>query len=139
MPEKLTTEEVRRAVNHFWAVFRSKSEGALNALYAPGSTLYQIGMGRSEPGRLGALRRSREYFRSDTRTDSQLSAIDVLLIGSDAAVASYTFRFEATGREISEGKRVDEKLDLVRATQVFQRDSRGKLLILHEHLSVPVT
>jgi hypothetical protein len=137
--EKLTPEDVRKAIHLFWTTFLAKSEDVLNSYYASGSSVFQIGMGRSEPGRLGALRRSREYFRSDTRTDSQLSAIDVLLIGSDAAVASYTFRFEATGREISEGKRVDEKLDLVRATQVFQRDSRGKLLILHEHLSVPVT
>lgn len=136
--EKLTPEDVRKAVNLFWTTFLAKSEVVLNSYYASESSVFQIAMGRSEPGRLGAMRRSREYFRPDTRMDLKLSPIDIALIGADAAVATYTFHFEASGRDLGGGKRVEEKLDLVRATHVFQRDLKGKLLIIHEHFSVPV-
>src|SRR5207249_1967590 len=137
--DKLTNEEVRKAVELFWTTFLAKSEDLLNSYYAPGSTIFQISMGRAEPGRLGAMRRSREYFRPDTRMELKLGPMDVVLIGSDAGIASYTFHFQATGRDVGGGKRVEEKLDLVRATHVFQRDSQGRLRILHEHFSVPVT
>lgn len=136
--QKLTSEDVRKTVNLFWTTFLAKSEDVLNSYYASESSVFQIAMGRSEPGRLGAMRRSREYFRPDTRMDLKLSPIDIALIGADAAVATYTFRFEASGRDLGGGKRVEEKLDLVRATHVFQRDAKGKLLIIHEHFSVPV-
>lgn len=136
--DKLTSEDVRKTVDLFWTVFLAKSEDVLNSHYAPGSTVFQIAMGRSEPGRLGAMRRSREYFHPDTRMDLKLGPIDIALIGSEAAVATYTFQFQATGRDLGGGKRVEEKLELVRATHVFQRDAKGKLLIVHEHFSVPV-
>ena len=136
--EKLKPEDVRKTVDLFWTTFLAKSEDVLNSYYASDSSVFQIAMGRSEPGRLGAMRRSREYFRSDTRMDLKLGPIDVALIGADAAVATYTFQFQATGRDIGGGKRVEEKLEIVRATHVFQRDAKGKLLIIHEHFSVPV-
>ena len=136
--EKLTNEEIRKAVELFWTTFLAKSEDLLNSYYAPGSTVFQIAMGRAEPGRLGALRRSREYFRPDTRMELKLGPIDVVLIGSDAGIASYTFHFRADGRDVGGGKRVEEKLDLVRATHVFHRNAQGQLRILHEHFSVPV-
>ncbi len=134
---KLTVEDVRKAVELFWATFLAKSEHELNDYYAAGSTVFQIAMGRSEPGRLGAMRRSREYFNPDTRMELKLSPIDVVLCGSDAAVASYTFQFQATGRVIG-GKRMAEKLETVRATHVMHRDASGRLRIAHEHFSVPV-
>jgi len=61
-----------------------------------------------------------------------------VLIGSDAGVARYTFSLQASGRDVGGGKRAEEKLDLIRATHVFQRDVHGKMHILHEHGSVPV-
>jgi ketosteroid isomerase-like protein len=137
--EKVTNEEIRKAVALFWSTFLAKSEDQLNSYYSPGSTVFQVAMGRSEPGRLGAMRRSREYFGPDTRMEVKLGPIEVALIGSDAGVASYTFSFQATGRDIGGGKRADEKLDLVRATHVFHRDAQGQMHILHEHFSVPVT
>ncbi|HEX9457259.1 MAG TPA: hypothetical protein VF935_06450, partial [Candidatus Acidoferrum sp.] len=82
--EKLTNEDVRKAVELFWSTFLAKSEDQLNSYYAPGSTIFQISMGRSEPGRLGAMRRSREYFKADTRMELKLGPIDVVLIGPDA-------------------------------------------------------
>lgn len=136
--EKLTAEDVRKAVQLFWSTFLAKSEEELNNFYASGSTAFQIAMARSEPGRLAAMRRSREYFNADTRMELKLSPIDVVMCGDDAAVASYTFQFQATGRELGGGKRAEEKLETVRATHVLHRDGSGKLKIAHEHFSVPV-
>jgi len=136
--ERVSNEEIRKAVEFFWSTFLAKSEELLNSYYAPGSTVFQIAMGRAEPGRLGAMRRSREYFGPETRMEMKLGPIDVVLIGSDAGVASYTFSFQASGRDVGGGKRAEEKLDLIRATHVFQRDVHGKMHILHEHFSVPV-
>lgn len=135
---KLTADDVRKAVELFWSTFLAKSESALHAFYAPGSTVFQVAMGRSEPGRLGAMRRSREYFHADTRMELKLSPIDVVLCGTDAAVASYTFQFAASGRDLGGGKRSEEKIECVRATHVWQRDASGRLHIAHEHFSVPV-
>lgn len=136
---KLTAEDVRKAVQLFWSSFLAKSEEELNNFYSPGSTVFQIAMARSEPGRLGAMRRAREYFSSDTRMELKLSPIDVVLCGDDAGVASYTFQFQATGRDLGGGKRSEERLETVRATHVLHRDASGKLHIAHEHFSVPVS
>lgn len=137
-PERLTAEDVRKAVQLFWSTFLAKSEEELNSFYASGSTAFQIAMGRSEPGRLAAMRRSREYFSADTRMELKLSPIDVVMCGDEAGVASYTFQFQATGRDLGGGKRAEEKLETVRATHVLHRDASGKLKIAHEHFSVPV-
>jgi ketosteroid isomerase-like protein len=134
----VTADDIRKAVERFWSVFLTKSENELNAFYAAGSTVFQIAMGRSEPGRLGAMRRAREYFNFETKMDVKVSAVDVVLCGSEAGVACYTFQFFATAREVG-GKKGEEKLEVVRATHVFYRDASGKLLIAHEHFSVPVS
>src|SRR5271169_3435366 len=68
---KLSAEDVRKAVELFWAAFLAKSEEELNDFYGSGSTVFQVAMGRSEPGRLGAMRRSREYFNPDTRRGAE--------------------------------------------------------------------
>jgi ketosteroid isomerase-like protein len=134
---RLTAEDVRKAVQLFWTTFLAKSEQQLNDFYSPESTVFQIAMGRSEPGRLGAMRRAREYFNPDTRMELKLSPIDIVLCGTDTGVASYTFQFQASGRDVG-GKRIAEKLETVRATHVMHRDGSGKLRIAHEHFSVPV-
>ncbi|HLZ49602.1 MAG TPA: nuclear transport factor 2 family protein [Candidatus Acidoferrum sp.] len=134
---RLTAEDVRKAVQLFWTTFLAKSEQQLNDFYSSESTVFQIAMGRSEPGRLGAMRRAREYFNSDTRMELKLSPIDVVLCGTDTGVASYTFQFQASGRDVG-SKRIAEKLETVRATHVMHRDGSGKLRIAHEHFSVPV-
>ena len=133
----LTAEEIKKAVQQFWSVFLSKSEKELSFFYAPGSIVFQISMGRSEPGRLGAMRRSREYFRTETRMDVNVGPVEVTLVGADAGIATYTFRFQASGRDLG-GKLVEENLDVVRGTHVFHRNAEGKLQIVHEHFSVPV-
>src|SRR5262249_7772836 len=111
-PKSITADDIRKAVEEFWSVFLTKSEQDLNSFYGPGSSVFQIAMGRSEPGRLGAMRRAREYFNSDTKMDVKVSPVDVVLCGNDAGVACYTFQFSATGREFG-GKRAEEKLEVV--------------------------
>ena len=61
---KLTADDVRKAVELFWATFLAKSEEELNDFYRPGSTVFQMAMGCSEPLRLGAMCRSRKYSRA---------------------------------------------------------------------------
>lgn len=134
----LSADEVRKTIQLFWTTFLAKSEEPLSAFYAPTSTVFQIAMARSEPGRLGAMRRAREYFHADTRMELKLSPIDVVLCGADGGVASYTFQFQANGRDLGAGKRSEEKLECVRATHVLHRDPSGKIRIVHEHFSVPV-
>ena len=135
--KSLTAEDIHKAVELFWSAFLAKSEEELNSAYSSGSTVFQVAMARSEPGRLGAMRRAREYFNFETRMDVKVSPVDVVLCGHDAGVACYTFQFQATAREVG-GKRAEEKLEVVRATHVFHRDASGKLRIAHEHFSVPV-
>lgn len=137
--EKLTTQEVRKALDLFWTAFLAKSEDVLNNYYAADSSVFQLSMTRTEPGRLGAMRRSREYFHKDTLMDLKLGAMDIALVGNDMAVATYTFQFQATGRDVGGGKRIEEKLSLVRATQVLHRDAAGKIRIVHEHFSLPAS
>lgn len=134
----LSADEVRKTIQLFWTTFLAKSEEQLQSYYAPTSTVFQVAMARSEPGRLGAMRRAREYFHSDTRLELKLSPIDVILCGADAGVASYTFQFQASGRDLGSGKRAEEKLECVRATHVVHREASGKICIVHEHFSVPV-
>jgi hypothetical protein len=47
--EKLTNEEVRKAVELFWTTFLAKSEDLLNSYYAPGSTIFQISWAALNP------------------------------------------------------------------------------------------
>ncbi|PYU40375.1 MAG: hypothetical protein DMG56_17760 [Acidobacteria bacterium] len=51
-------------------------------------------------------------------------------------MASYALHFQAPGRDVG-GKRVEEKLDLGRATHFFPRETQGTMRILHEAFSVP--
>jgi len=83
------------------------------------------------------MRRSREYFRPDTHGIKARSH-RCRVIGSDAGIASYTFHFQATGRD-GGGKRVRRKARSCARHSCLQRDSQGRLRILHEHFSVPVT
>ena len=67
--KSLTAEDVRKAVQEFWTIFLAKSEEELNSFYAPGSTVFQVSMGRSEPG-LGH-RMSEQATRGVLETDPE--------------------------------------------------------------------
>lgn len=133
----LTPEEVRTEVARFWNVFTSKAPELLEEFYASDATVFSSSAVRSEPGRLAVTRRRREYFDKQTSVRVQIGTIDVQPLSDNSAVASYTFRFDATRVAGGMGKSSDEHLMHGRATQVFMADLDGKLRIIHEHLSGP--
>lgn len=137
MAAKITSEQVKGAVRRFWDVFTSKSAEALAELYAHESSVFGSQSTRSEPGRLAAARRNREYFHSHSVLKASTGDIEVMLLGDGAAVASYTFKFHATKVASILGKAAEENIERGRATQVFALDPGGALRIVHEHLSVP--
>jgi ketosteroid isomerase-like protein len=138
MSGKVTAEEVREAVKRVWDANTSKGTEALAAMYATGSFVFTTDGVRPEPGKLVAMRREREYFHKDTSLQVDLGPIEVHILSDQAAVAYYTFNLRVKQKQISPGKFADEDIPTGRITQVIQRQSDGKLLVLHEHLSVPI-
>jgi ketosteroid isomerase-like protein len=135
--ETISTEKVKASVHKFWEVFTSKSSEALADFYAHESSVFGSQTTRTEPGRLAAARRHREYFHSQSVLKAEVGAIEVTALGDKAAVASYTFKFHATKVANVLGKAVEEDITNGRATQVFILDGSGHLRIVHEHLSLP--
>lgn len=133
----LTPETIRAEVARFWNAFTSKSADILEDLYAHESTCFGSASNRSEPGRLAATRRQREYFAAAASMRSQLGHVDVVMLGETAGVASYTFQFHATKVSAARSKATEEHIANGRATQVFSLDQDGVLRIIHEHFSLP--
>ena len=131
----ITPEEVRAEVTRFWTVFTSKAPDLLEEFYSPDASVFGSAAIRVEPGRLAVTRRRREYFDKQTSVRVQVGAIDVQLIGDTIAIASYTFRFDASRVMTGQGKAADEHIEHGRATQIFVSDSAGRLRVVHEHLS----
>jgi ketosteroid isomerase-like protein len=137
LTSKITADQVRGAVRRFWDVFTTKSAEALAEFYAHESSVFGSQSTRSEPGRLAAARRNREYFHSHSVLKASTGEIEVILLGESAAVASYTFKFHATKVASILDKAAEENIQHGRATQVFAVDPGGVLRIVHEHLSLP--
>lgn len=133
---KLTTDLIRAEVVRFWKVFCDKDSISLAEFYAPESTVFGSASPRSEPGRLAATRRQREYFGAHSTLKAHTGVIEVLILGDGAAaVADYTFEFSASKVMTALGGVTEESIRHGRATQVFAYDPDGKLRIVHEHLS----
>jgi ketosteroid isomerase-like protein len=138
MSDKVTAEEVRETVKRVWDANTSKKTDALAAMYATGSSVFTTDGVRPEPGKLVAMKREREYFHKDASMQVDLGPIEVDILSDLAAVAYYTFNLHVKQKQISPGKFADEDMPTGRITQVIQRQSDGKLLVIHEHLSVPM-
>lgn len=132
----LSPEVIRNEVERFWKTFADKNVEALEEFYAHESVGFGSASTRSEPGRLSATRRQREYFGSSSPIRVQVSPVDVVMLESTAGVASYTFEFHAT-RTSATGKS-EEHIKNGRATQVFGLDPDGQIRIFHEHMSMAV-
>lgn len=135
MPEKLTAEQIKAEVHRFWNSFSNKMSDQLMEFYAPEASVFGSSSTRSEPGRLAAARRQREYFHAKSTIRATPGLIDVVMLGDYAAVANYTFQFHASKVAGSFGAAVEEDIRNGRASQVFAYDPDGKLRIVHEHLS----
>ena len=136
---RLTADEVRAEVSRYWIAFSSKSRETLEEFFAHESVVFPTSATRAEPGRLTAARRDREYFGPRTTVKVSTGFIDVMLIGADAAVATYTFQLSATNVANGALSGGNEEIKFGRATQIFATDPEGRLRIVHEHLSVAAT
>lgn len=136
MSQKVSDEELREAVKRFWDVMVAKFAGELSESYAAGSSVFSTTAARAEPGRLAAMRRVREYFDPVTKMKVELGPIEAHVLDETAGVAYYTFRLHASRKQTGTGNQIEEEITNGRGTQVFQRSPEGKLLILHEHLSM---
>ena len=132
---KITAEQIRAEVKRFWTIMSGKRADQLAEIYAHEATVFSSSGSRSEPGRLAAARRQREYFQPLTTVTTTLGLIEVVLLGESAAVASYTFQFHASKVASAVGGVVEEIIEHGRGTQVFVLDPDGNLRIVHEHLS----
>jgi len=103
-------------------------------MYVPSATVFAADARRMEPARLMLVRRERELFGPASFVAAKLGTIDVQPLGADLAIASYPFHFSIT-RTLASGKRYHVEVPTGRATQVFQRDDKGILRIIHEHMS----
>jgi ketosteroid isomerase-like protein len=112
-----------------------KNADELMAFYSAESSVFSSLSPRPEPGRLAAARRQREYFHRDANILATTGAVEVVMLGDRAALASYTFTFHATRIGGATGTALEEDIRHGRATQVFILDHDGKVRIVHEHLS----
>ena len=134
----LTVSEVESAVRRVWGLFAAKKIDQWQSFYADVASVFGTGSKRPEPARLAVLRRQREYLTNATRLAVHVGKVDVEIIGPDCAVAAYTMQFDAEqiARLSAAGQKDhQEHLENARVTHVFQRDSDGKLRIVHEHIS----
>jgi ketosteroid isomerase-like protein len=133
--EKLTPGQIQAEVQHFWNVFMDKDAEALMDFYSAESSVFSSVSARPEPGRLAAARRQREYFHKSANLRATAGNIDVVMLGDNAGVASYTFQFHAIRVLGADKHSTQEDISHGRATQVFIVDHDGKIRIVHEHLS----
>src|SRR5437868_2919509 len=122
MVQKIGVEQVKGEVLRFWNAFTDKSASQLMDFYAPESTVFSSVSNRSEPGRLAAARRQREYFHAKSTIRATVGNIDVILLGDAAAIASYTFQFHASKVASTAGLASEEDIRNGRASHVFALD-----------------
>lgn len=132
--ETISAEQIRYEVQAFWDAFTSRSKNRFQELYSPTASCFAADGRRSEPARLMWVRREREFFGPKSSVGARVGIVNVQLLGSNLAVASYGFHFSII-RVLPNGSRVQVEVPFGRATQVFQRGEDGKFLIIHEHLS----
>lgn len=132
--EGIPAAEIRTFVQKFWNLFTLKSNREFEELYSPTATVFAADARRMEPARLMLVRRTRELFGPASAVGAKFATIEVQILRHDLAVASYAFHYSVT-RNLPNGKRVRVEVPFGRATQVLQRDERGGLKIIHEHMS----
>ena len=125
--------DIRALEERFVAAFKAKDLDALMKAYAPGQTLVVFDV---VPPRqyIGAA-----AYRKDWQTffDSFEGPITVELTDLDVA-ADRNLAYSHSIQRVAGTDRQGKKLDLtVRVTDVYKK-ARGRWLIIHEHVSVPV-
>ncbi|MGB9402063.1 MAG: hypothetical protein WCA98_00890 [Candidatus Acidiferrales bacterium] len=134
MAANLSPDEVRAEVQKFWRILSGESKEKLEDVYSPSAVVFTGKARHSEPGPLMARRRMRQFAGADAASSAEIDTIDIQIAGPDVAIASYTYRFHSNKPQ-KDGSRVLRSTLFGRSTQIFQRDDRGALKIVHEHLS----
>lgn len=137
MLPRLTSDVVRGEVARYWNLFAAKSGSMQEEFYAHECSIFPFRSLRSEPARLAAKRREREYYTSTSALKVQVGSIDVVMVNEAVAIATYTFEFHADKVANSGKAPAEYHYRHGRATQVFAYDQEGRLRIFHEHLSAP--
>lgn len=130
----VSPDEVRAEVRRFWQVFSAKAKTEFERFYLPNATVFAANAPRIERARLMFVRRARELFGPKSSVEAKVGSVDVQILGTDLAIASYPFHYSVT-RTLPNGRRYRLDVPFGRATQIFQRDPNGTLRIIHEHMS----
>jgi ketosteroid isomerase-like protein len=130
----ISSDDVRAEVKKFWDFLSRKLKSQFAEMYLSSATVFAADARRMEPARLMLVRRERELLGPASFVAAKLGSIDVQPLGADLAIASYPFHLSIT-RTRSSGKRYQSEVPSGRATQVFKRDEKGVLRIIHEHMS----
>jgi hypothetical protein len=134
---KITVEQVQAAVRRFFELMSAKIPGEIEKMYSHDSSVFNPFTQRSEPGRLSAARREREYFKPEAGYRAEITgSIEVQILADKVAVAAHTMRSFGTNlEEPTLGKRFNRTVQDGRGTHIFILDSEGRLLIAHQHIS----
>jgi ketosteroid isomerase-like protein len=130
----ISSDDVRAEVKKFWDFLSRKLKSQFAEMYLSSASVFAADARRMEPARLMLVRRERELLGPASFVATKLGSIDVQALGADLAIASYPFHLSIT-RTRANGKRYQSEVPHGRATQVFQRDEKGVLRIIHEHMS----
>lgn len=122
---KMSPELVSSRIHEFWNILTGESKDKFEDLYSPDAIVFTGRAKRSEPARLALIRRMRQLANATSNATAEIGSVDVQVVGSDVAIATYTYKFQSSRTQTLFG----------RATQVFQVDGDGTLRIVHEHLS----
>lgn len=116
---KISSDQVQAFVHQYWHVLMGKTPGEMEKLYTYDSTIFNPFAPRAESGRVSAARKEREYFEGETSFRAEVTgSIEVMLLSDNVAVATYTFRWQATGATGGlAGKRIDKAVRNGRATE----------------------
>lgn len=134
MMSNISSDDVQAEVKKFWDFLSRKLKSQFAEMYLSSATVFAADARRVEPARLMLVRRERELLGPASFVAAKLGSIDVQPFGADLAIASYPFHLSIT-RTHASGKRYQSEVPCGRATQVFQRDEKGVLRIIHEHMS----
>lgn len=123
--DKMSPELVGSRVREFWNILTGESKNKFDDLYSPDAIVFTGRAKRSEPARLVLIRRMRQLANATSNATAEIGSVDVQIVGSDVAIAAYTYKFQSSRTHTLFG----------RATQVLELDGDGNLRIVHEHLS----
>ncbi len=130
----ISSDDVRAEVKKFWDLLSRKRKSEFAEMYLSSATVFAADARRMELARLMLVRRERELLGPASFVAAKLGTMDVQPLGADLAIVSYPFHLSIT-RTLATGKRYQSEVPSGRATQVFQRDEKGVLRIIHEHMS----